>query len=181
MRLIPYRTFSIETPLTRLEALTRLQGAIEPARWVRGSSWSHRPFEGVLNGYLFEIRRIIHYLNPCLPRIRGTIQQSGTGARVTGIMRLNGLARVAFWILGLGPALSGCVCTIIIDGIDGSIEALISFGIMAGLCLLFPLACFFLEADKALNLLADIVDGSDIELHVDVGSLEVDANTTGQR
>jgi hypothetical protein len=80
MWLIPYRTFSIETHLTPSEALTRLEAAVEPVRRFR---WSRpeRAFEGVLDGYLFDLRRVIRYRNSYLPCIRGTIQESGTGAR----------------------------------------------------------------------------------------------------
>jgi hypothetical protein len=161
MWLIPYRTFSIETHLTPSEALTRLEAAVEPVRRFR---WSRpeRAFEGVLDGYLFDLRRVIRYRNSYLPCIRGTIQESGTGARVTGTMRPHGLA-LAFMIFWLGFV--GLFCILgVIEALHGRFQTLlVGFGFLA-VGIGFPLACFLPEAHKALRLLTEIVEGSDTEL-----------------
>jgi hypothetical protein len=163
MRMIPYRTFSIETHLTPPEALARLQTAIEPVRWFR---WSRpqRLFEGVLDGYRFEMHRIIRYRNSFLPRICGTIQESGNGARITGTMRLH-VGTLAFMILWLGFVGLVCILSVIQSIAHGRIESmmLIPLGMLAfGIAL--PPAGFIPEAHKALRLLTELVDGSDAEL-----------------
>src|SRR5690242_14915733 len=105
MSLLPYRAFTIETPLAPAVVQARLQGAVEGRQWLRLSR-THRPFEGVVEGPRFEVRRIIHYRNSFLPHVRGAIEPAAAGARLVGTMRLHSAvaAFMVVWFAGVGLA-----------------------------------------------------------------------------
>jgi hypothetical protein len=80
MWLLPYRSFTIESPLEPSAARARLNDAIQPTRWFR-SSPATAPFEGVLDGTRFQLQRVIRYRNSFLPVVKGVLQPAPTSPR----------------------------------------------------------------------------------------------------
>lgn len=99
MPLLPFDSFSIDTPLSASEAAARLANVVEPRRLLRLGG-GEKPFEGVVSGDSFAIRRVIGYRNSFLPEIRGRIEATASGSRVRGTMRLHPLVLVfmALWV-----------------------------------------------------------------------------------
>jgi len=58
MKLLPYRRFAIDSPLTPDEVAARLRGAIEPPRMVAFSR-PERPLVGRLDGTTFDVMRSV--------------------------------------------------------------------------------------------------------------------------
>jgi hypothetical protein len=52
-------------------------------------SRNHLPYIGVLDGYKFQVRRIIHYRNSFLPYIKGEICPDGSGSSIELIMQIH--------------------------------------------------------------------------------------------
>jgi hypothetical protein len=73
---IPYRRFTISSPLDPATARQRLARAVGP------HSWSG--FEGELVGKEFTLRRIINYRNSFLPEVSGELMPSGAGTVISG-------------------------------------------------------------------------------------------------
>ena len=94
MKLLPYRRFAIDTPLAPGEVAARLRDAIEPPRTVAFSR-PERPLVGRLDGIAFDVMRSVTGRNSFRPRVRGTIEAAGTGARLTGMMQLHEMAMAA--------------------------------------------------------------------------------------
>ena len=88
MKLLPYRRFAIDTPLTPGEVAARLREAIEPPRTLAFSR-PERPLVGRLDGTTFDVMRSVTGRNSFRPRVRGTIEAAGSGARLTGTMQLH--------------------------------------------------------------------------------------------
>jgi hypothetical protein len=88
MKLLPYRRFAIETPLTPGEVTARLRDAIEPPRTFAFSR-PERPLVGRLDGTTFDVMRNVTGRNSFRPRVRGSIEAAGSGARLTGTMQLH--------------------------------------------------------------------------------------------
>jgi hypothetical protein len=103
MRLLPYRPFSVETPLAPLAVAARLREAIEPNR-VFSMSAPRRPLVGTIDGTSFDVMRNVTGRNSFRPRIRGTIEPHGSGASLTGTMQLAGIviAFVGVYVFGAG-------------------------------------------------------------------------------
>ena len=88
MKLLPYRRFAIDSPLTPGEVAARLRDAIEEPRTFAFSR-PERPLVGRLDGTTFDVMRSVTGRNSFRPRVRGTIEAAGSGARLTGTMQLH--------------------------------------------------------------------------------------------
>lgn len=88
MNLLPYRRFAIDTSLTPDEVAARLRDAIEPPR-TSVFTRPERPLVGRLDGTTFDVMRNVAGRSSFRPRVRGTIEAAGSGARLTGTMRLH--------------------------------------------------------------------------------------------
>jgi hypothetical protein len=103
MLLAPFERLTIETPLPPEEVRQRLAEVIEPRRMFRFFSGNHKPYQGELNDYRFEVTRIIHYRNSFLPVIKGEIR-SGLGGSVIDITMHPHIFVIIFMIIWLGIA-----------------------------------------------------------------------------
>jgi hypothetical protein len=103
MLFAPFERLTIETPLTPEEARQRLAEVVEPKRLFRFFSRDHKPYQGDLDGYHFEVTRIIHYRNSFLPVIKGEIR-SGLGGSVIDITMQPHLFAIIFMTLWFGVA-----------------------------------------------------------------------------
>jgi hypothetical protein len=88
MKLLPYRRFTIDSPLTPGEVAARLRDAIEPPR-AFAHSRPERPLVGRLDGTTFDVMRSVTGRNSFRPRVRGRIEPAGSGTRLTGTMQLH--------------------------------------------------------------------------------------------
>jgi hypothetical protein len=109
--LMPFRRFTIDSPLPLAAAHERLAAAIEPKRWLRFGG-GECPFEGLVDETSFEIWRIIGYGNSSRPGIRGTLVSAGNGTIVEGTMMLPLFTRV-FMTIWIGGVLVACVVVLI--------------------------------------------------------------------
>jgi hypothetical protein len=163
MRLLPQRTFTIETALSPAEAQARLRAGVEANRWL-SRSHDHLPFSGVVDGTRFELRRIIHHRNSFVPKVRGLIEPAASGSRLVGTMRVHGgvAAFMAVWFVGVGVACLAVLLGLLTGG-GFERQALIPFGMLVvGIAAVF--VGFVPEARRALRELAYLVDASSVEM-----------------
>jgi hypothetical protein len=152
--LIPFRRFTIDSPLPLATAHERLAAAIEPKRWLRFGG-GECPFEGRVDETSFEIWRIIGYGNSSRPGIRGTLVSAGHGTTVEGTMMLPLFTRV-FMTIWFGGVLVGCV-VVLIAVATGARDPLllIPFGMLAFGSLTL-IGGFVFEVRKALRELGRV-------------------------
>lgn len=74
MAFLPFERLIIKTHLNPEEARQKLSEVLESRVFVWRYPPDHRPYRGKINGYDFEISRIIHHRNSFLPKIKGEIQ-----------------------------------------------------------------------------------------------------------
>ena len=162
MKLLPYRRFIIETPLPSSEVEARLRDAVEPPAFRLGKP--KRPFTGHVHGRTFDVMRSVQGRNSARPRIRGTVEATGRGTRLTGTMQTHELVLL---ILGV------VVFTVGSAFVSLAIEALRSgtfqlpMLIPLGLVVVVPVAiigAFIPEARRSLAELGRVVDASHGEL-----------------
>ena len=162
-RLLPYRTFTIESPLELTVAEARLRNAIQPTRWYVSSPRT-APFEGVLDASRFDLQRVIQGRNSFLPVVRGEVESTPAGVRLVGTMRLHAVV-IAFMTVWFGGVLVGCIAALksIASGEGFKASQLAPLGFLAfGIALV--LGGFLPETHKALRELASIVDATRAEL-----------------
>ena len=163
MRFPPQRSFTIETALPPSEVHARLRAGVEPIKWPRLSP-SAVPFEGVVDGMRFDIRRIVRGRNSFRPRVRGTIEPTESGTRLVGTMRLHDLVAtfVMMWV-----AITGLATIMLLFGAfqRGAFEPalLIAPGALAFVAAM-TFGAFRSESRRALDDLARLVNASEAEL-----------------
>jgi hypothetical protein len=152
--LMPFRRFTIDSPLPLATAHERLAAAAEPKRWVRFGR-AERPFEGRVDETSFEIRRIIGYGNSFRPDLRGTLVPAGNGTTVEGSMTLPLFTRI-FSIIWVGATLVACVGVLFAVATGARDPTLIiPFGMLAAAGLILT-GGFVFEARKALRELGRV-------------------------
>ncbi|NEP14319.1 MAG: hypothetical protein F6K14_29815, partial [Symploca sp. SIO2C1] len=100
MQLLPYDTFSIQTPKPLSDVIEQLKINIEAPKAFRWSfSENHAPYTGTISNSGFEIRRLIQYRNSFLPNIQGRFESLSDGTRIRVTMRLHPLVMIflLFW------------------------------------------------------------------------------------
>ena len=165
MHLFPYRSFTIETPLTPDKVVSRLRAGVDPPGSFRGRG-DDAPFAGSVTKDAFSIERTIRYRNSFLPRLIGRVEAAPSGgARVTGHMRLDRMV-AAFAICWLCITIFASVAAVIKAYLNGRFElgTLFPFAM-----LLFGAAlawgAFIPESRRGLRELADLLDASRSSLH----------------
>lgn len=163
IRLIPHRTFTIETRLTPAEVHARLSGAVEPAPTF-GVRSQGKPFIGTVNGASFDVMRNVRGRNSFRPRVRGTITSAGQGSKLTGSMRVH---EIVMAFIGLFVAVAGtaAVSMAVRDLAGGELrrETLIAFGVLT-LLVAMTLIGFIPETRRALDELGGLMEASNAEL-----------------
>ena len=107
IRLFPYESLAIDSPLSVADALQRLQDAVCPERSFSQKLFGPVPLEsytGEITRQKFCIRRIISYRNSFLPEIVGEIVPVADGSIIYVKMRLKPaiIAFMTLWLGGVG-------------------------------------------------------------------------------
>lgn len=153
---LPYQRFSIDSALPAAEACSRLAAAVEPARLFRFGSGAC-PFEGRVEGQRFAIQRIIRYRNSFLPRIRGAVEPTATGSRLSGTLALHPLV-ITFCVVWCGMVVMIGIPLSLDPGDAPSWGRAMPVGFLLFLWAMST-AAFTFEARKALALLAGLLSG----------------------
>lgn len=157
MRLLPYDTFSIQTPDRLPTVLERLATQIEPEKPFRWQfSRNHLPYEGTCSEAGFQIRRILHSRNSFLPMILGRFESSPSGTLVHITMRLHPfvIAFLVFWYL----VWYGFLIPIWLTGAMPTIFALQFLGLPIAVLGVFW-ATFWAEASRSRHDLMQMILG----------------------
>lgn len=156
MRLLPYRRFELQSPLSVTQVTQALSDSGEPKRWIRLGT-ADRPFEGTVTASGFQIQRNISYRNSFLPQVTGTVTPEGSGSRISITMKLHSVVLI-FLLVWSGVLASICVA-VGVSFIAGSVEgtaALAPFGLFL-LASLVITGSFAYEARKATELLTSLL------------------------
>ena len=163
MKLLPYRRFAIDTPLTPGEVAARLREAIEPPRTLAFSR-PERPLVGRLDGTTFDVMRSVTGRNSFRPRVRGTIEAAGSGARLTGTMQLHEI--VMLLMGGLFAVAGSALLSMAAQDLrSGHLETptLAVFGVVVFFGVI-AIGGFISETRPVLDELVRLVDARDGEL-----------------
>ena len=163
MKLLPYRRFAIDTPLTPGEVAARLREAIEPPRTLAFSR-PERPLVGRLDGTTFDVMRSVTGRNSFRPRVRGTIEAAGSGARLTGTMQLHEI--VMLLMGGLFAVAGSALLSMAVQDLrSGQLETptLAVFGVVVFFGAI-AIGGFISETRPVLDELVRLVDARDGEL-----------------
>lgn len=102
MILIPFEKYSLQTDLSRSQALIRLKKYLEPKQLIRIRALKtkvNKPYEGIIDGYKFTIVRIIGYGNSFVPTIIAEIKEEPRGSRIDIKMRPKKIVTALFVLL----------------------------------------------------------------------------------
>lgn len=113
MLLAPFERLTIETSLPPEEIRQKVADVIEPRRMFRFFSGEHKPYQGQLNDYRFEVSRIIRYRNSFLPVIKGEIRPD-LGGSVIDITMHPHILVIIFIIIWVGLTVSAFFWTFLI-------------------------------------------------------------------
>ncbi len=159
MKLLPYDSFEIDTPMSAKAIIGVLTDTVEPTRWFRLSK-DHKTFQGTVEHDGFKITRIIHYRNSFLPVVRGRFAPGPSGFTVTVTMRLHPfvMAFMCLWFGGVGLGVVASLAGLAFGRAEADPMLLIPFGM-----LLFGWAlvsgAFWFEAKKTKPILLDMMKG----------------------
>ncbi|EDX71324.1 hypothetical protein MC7420_3439 [Coleofasciculus chthonoplastes PCC 7420] len=102
MPILPDNAFTIQTHEPLPDVIDKLNAHIEAPKTFRWTlARNHAPYAGTISSDGFEVRRIIHYQNSFLPRIRGRFESGSQGTVIRITMRLHPLVIgfLVFWYL----------------------------------------------------------------------------------
>jgi hypothetical protein len=161
MRLLPFDTIVIDSPLSPAEAQVRLGDATGVKRLLR-SRPSPLPFEGEVTGTEVRIQRAINYGNSFLPRINGRIEARAHGSRLTAHLAMHPLV-IVFMAVWFGGVLA--------IGVPASVRTLLTGELTPRA--LIPVAMlifgyglvsvgFWMEAGAARSRLREILEGAEV-------------------
>lgn len=165
MQLLPYSRFTLKTHESLPTVIDQLNSHIEapkPFRWTL--SRNHAPYTGTISSDGFEIRRIIHYRNSFLPKIRGRFESGSQGTVIHITMGLHPLVIgfLVFWYL---TWYSATIPIFLLGGLSGDVaiaEALLFLGLP--IVVLFAFWCaFWYEANRSRRELTQIIRGEPID------------------
>lgn len=152
MKLIPYEKFEINSDLSSVEVVQRIENCTGKKKFF---NFSHtHEFSGHVNENAFEITKNISYRNSFLPVIVGKIKQTDLGTKITITMRLHPvvICFMLIWFTGVGI---GCIAIFLIMD-EFSLPMLIPFGMLIfGIALVS--AGFGIEAAKQKERLIELL------------------------
>jgi hypothetical protein len=153
--MLPYQTRVFDSALEVVQARARLRDAVEPEPRPRHAP-TGRPFEGVLEGDTFRIRRIVRGRSSFRPELHGRIEATPTGrARAVVSFRLHPIV-VAFMAVWLGIVFMLVLAASQEAVATGEMRFLRHTGAMFALGLLMPFIGFAIEARKAARFLEEV-------------------------
>ena len=163
MRVLPYRQFTIETRLAAGVVCVRLSDATEESR-AFGASTPRLPLVGTVRGSSFDVMRNVAGRNSFRPCIRGTVEATPTGARLTGTMRLHGLmvAFLGVYMVGASLVLVWAAARSVTSGhLEPAV--LVALGVLAFVMVLTS-GAFAVEVRRSGNELTKLLDGSRMDI-----------------
>lgn len=108
MSFLPYENIIYESNLTESDLRDRISQNIESKKSFRVGfgNKNTKPYEGYINGNIFEINRIVSYRNSFLPQIKGVISQANGATRINVKMRMHIFIYIflTIWCGGVGLA-----------------------------------------------------------------------------
>lgn len=148
MKLLPFHSFEITSPLKRQDALLALNAHLEPEKFFRArwpSKANDKRFQGATSDHAFSIRRVLGYNNVFAPVSTGTIAGAGAGSQINVTMKPPAPSLALFigiLVLGaLGMAMGGHVWMALI---------------LAAMLYVIVSCSFWFEADKQERALREI-------------------------
>ncbi|HJU68999.1 MAG TPA: hypothetical protein VJ650_12245 [Gemmatimonadaceae bacterium] len=160
MPMLPFDEITIETALTRDEAVARLASAVQPRRFFRRDRRG-LPFEGEVNAAGFHISRAITHRNSFLPVIRGRVVSTAGGSRLEASLTLHTLV-IGFLCVWGGLLVmigAGMWARMLESGTWGA-DALVPVGMLAFAWVITSVS-FTVEARKARALLGELLSGDE--------------------
>jgi hypothetical protein len=156
MKLLPYKTWELQSPLPVQQLIVGMVKRIEPARWLRWpTKRDHTPLQGSVHDRGFIVSRVLHYQNPSPPTIYGTFIPGKTGTTIRVRMTLHYLlwAFYGIWFGMLG--LFGLASVTVFAQGDriSTVTLMLVIGGMAILGGAFLCGGFWAEARRAEELL----------------------------
>ena len=155
MKILPYDTSIILTSDSLPIVLQRLNAKVEPPKIFRFST-RHAPYQGTISEEGFQIKRIIHYRNSFLPRIRGRFEVQSHQTLIHVQMSINPFVKafLAFWYLGWFSILVSITLT-------GSMPLHMATLYVGApmLMLIISLVAFWSEANRSRSELSQIIQG----------------------
>ncbi|MBD2040872.1 WD40 repeat domain-containing protein [Microcoleus sp. FACHB-672] len=177
MKLLPSDSFTIKTEYPLPAVIDKLNAQIEPPKAIRWSiSRNHAPYEGTINDSGFDIRRIIHYRNSFLPKIRGRFEPLSQGTLIHVTLRVPTFI-IAFLLFWYAVWYSISIPFFLFGALSGDVDALLAFQFVGlPVLLLFALWCaFWYEANRSRHELTQIILGEPL------GNQSGKASFTGSR
>ncbi|MEL6322260.1 MAG: hypothetical protein AAFQ57_16690 [Cyanobacteria bacterium J06626_14] len=163
MKLLPRDRFSIQTYQPLPEVIATLEPHIEAPRMRWGFSQNHPPYMGKLSDSGFEIRRIIHYRNSFLPRIKGRFETTPQGTVVHVTMGLHPIV-LAFMLTWCSIWYTAAVPVALSEALTGDVPpemALLFLGTPLAMLIIFG-ATFWYEAKRSRCELTQIIRGQSL-------------------
>ena len=175
MKLLPYDSWTIDSPLDLPELVAGMTQRIEPQKWFRGlTRGALLPLQGKVDLQGFSASRIITYRNSFLPMLYGKFipTQQGTTICIKMMLHPFVLAFLAVWFGMLGLFSLAGIAALVENGSWGFLGHI---GIMGGFALLLTYGAFFAEAGKAKNLISQVI----LEIHKEAANKELNPTTEG--
>lgn len=168
MKFFPFERLKITTKLSTDEAIRRVVNVTEPQRYFRWFATDHKPYEGKVEGYQFQISRVINYRNSFLPMIHGEILPEMRGSSIRITMRPHGLviAFMIFWLGGVGFFFLMMLSTFVsaaMQGTRGNPSALLIPAGMFAFGYLLIMGGFKFESAKSKKFFCELFEAEDVE------------------
>ncbi|NJK37442.1 MAG: hypothetical protein HC835_02675 [Oscillatoriales cyanobacterium RM2_1_1] len=162
MKFLPYENFTVQSSEPLTAVVRRLEAQIEAPRIRWSFSRNHPPYAGKLSENGFEVRRIIHYRNSFLPRIRGQFEASSGGTKVRIRMDLHPLiiAFLLFWCSLWYSVTIPVFLLILLNLIQGPFWQGLMFVVIPTVMLPAIYFSFRYEADRSRRKLTNIILGN---------------------
>ena len=139
MNLLPYERIISKSSLSEAEALKRLSESVEPSSrnfTLFSRNYPDKAYQGKIDGYEFDIARVIRYRNSFLPRITGTIRSEYDGTVVDVKMKLDPMVLVFMCIWCGMVGFGGCMIFISTLGKGFQPAILIPAGMLLFACVM---------------------------------------------
>ena len=178
MKFFPFERLKITTKYSADEAISRLANVTEPRRYFRWFATDHKPYEGKVEGYQFQISRVINYRNSFLPMIHGKVLPEMPGSSIRITMRPHGLviAFMIFWLGSVGFFFLAMLVSFISSATQnnmGDLSMLLIPGGMFAFGYALILGGFKFESIKSKKFLRELFQAEEVEEIAIVNPFEV--------
>jgi hypothetical protein len=168
MKYLPYENVKMKTRLTTTEVCEKLHGVIEPKRFIGWFQASHKPYQGDIDEFNFEVVRFFRHSNPSLPIIRGSIQSDAVGCSVLITMQPPGVfaAFMMFWLGGVGYLILRVIASLISSAFQGHLQdpsILLPLGGMFALGYAFFVGLFKIESIQSKEFFRELLQAESVE------------------